>query len=240
MKKVQFIKRVKLLSVALILAIFMTNCEKDNANDFVQEENSQSINWETTDPDVIRSISEEIESSIKSKRLQVEVYRNFRLYVDQNTPRDIINIAKGEIDQVYSVGLKSTTVRRMNNVRSIHLAPTGQTGLFYYNRRIVINDYDTYRRVARGEGNVAFHELVHYYHDVYIPGGFRNRQLTNLYYNARSRNIYPRQAYVMSNVVEYLGVSAEAYFTGTGREPYNRARVNRLDPDLAAYISNNF
>jgi hypothetical protein len=234
-------KKVQLLTVIFTVTIFITSCEKDNTNDFVEEENNQSINWETTNPDIIASINKEIESKVKNNKVQVETYRNFRLQVDNNTPRDVIDLIKKEIDQIYSAsGLKRSTISKMDNVRSIHLAPTGQQGMYYSRNRIVINDYNTFRRVKRNASNVVFHELTHYYHDSHLPGGFGNREVSNNYNNASSGRIYPRGSYVLRNRVEYLGTSAEAYFSGTNRQPYNRATVRRKDSKLASFLDNNF
>jgi hypothetical protein len=234
-------KKIKLLAVIFTATIFITSCEKDNTNESVKEENNQSIYWETTDPDIIASINKEIESKIKNNKIQIETYRNFRLQIDNNTPDDIIDLIKQEIDQVYSAsGLKGSTISKMDDVGSIHLAPTGYRGLYYSGNRVVINDYGTFRRVKRNVSNVVFHELTHYYHDYHLPGGYGNREVTNNYNQALSGNIYPRNPYVLRNKVEYLGTSAEAYFSGTNRQPYDRATVRRKDPNLASFLDNNF
>jgi hypothetical protein len=238
-------KTIKLLSVVFAMGIFMTSCEKDveQVGTATPEPAAQTItdDWETTDPTVINSINNKIEENLKSGKLSTQVYRNFRLQVDGRTPQDIIALIKKEIDQMYVSGLKTSTLSKMDDVRAIYLANTGEdVGLYYYNSLVVINDYATFRRVKQSASGVVPHELTHYYHDRFISGGFGNSTVRSLHASAKSRRAYPASAYVLRNSAEYLATSAEAYFSGTSRDPYNRATVGQKDPNLRNFISTNF
>jgi hypothetical protein len=236
-------KTIKLMAGLLVTAVFAVSC--NNESNPTEETNTQAVsgidNWETTNPEIIASINAEIELKRKTgKTAAVQLYRNFRLETDSQTPADVIALIKGEIDQMYSSGLKTTTLAKMDDVTSIYLASSASRGLYYSNSRVVINDYATYRSVKQSVSGVVPHELTHYYHDRFISGGFNNSAVIAAYNSAKSRRIYPSTAYVLSNNVEYLGTSAEAFFAGTSRDPYNRATVTQKDPQLTAFINANF
>jgi hypothetical protein len=236
-------KTIKLVALLFVAGIFAVSC--NNESNAVEETSTQAVsaidNWETTNPTVIASINAEIELKAKTGKLAAaQVYRNFRLETDSQTPADVIALIKSEIDQMYTSGLKTTTLAKMDDVTSIYLASSASRGLYYSNGRVVINDYATYRSVKQSVSGVVPHELTHYYHDRFISGGFNNSTVISSYNSAKSRRIYPSSAYVLSNNVEYLGTSAEAYFAGTSRDPYNRATVTQKDPQLTAFINANF
>ncbi|WP_445712361.1 hypothetical protein [Flavobacterium sp.] len=233
-------KNLKLLSLALVAALYFTSCENDSNTKPVEQSADLENTWETHDPNLIAKIDAEIDEKIATSKASTTIYRNFRLIVDANTPSDIIALAKQEIDQMYASGMKATTLAKMDNVTGIYLAPTGSRGMYYSNGRVVINDYTTYRRVKQSTSGVVPHELTHYYHDRHLSGGFGNSTVNSLYNNARANRIYPSSAYVLSNRVEYLGTSVEAYFSGTSRPPYNRNYLSQQDPNLRNFINANF
>jgi hypothetical protein len=237
-------KAIKLLSVLFVTGIFMTGCDKNEAVESAAPEvNNQVVSedWETTDLTKITSINNKIEERLKSGKISTQVYRNFRLQVDGQTPSDIIALIKKEIDQMYVSGLKTTTLAKMDDVRAIYLANTGEdVGLYYYNSLVVINDYATFRRVKQSTSGVTPHELTHYYHDRHIPGSFGNSTVRSLHASAKSKRIYPSTAYVLRNQAEYLATSSEAFFSGTSRDPFNRANVSQKDPNLKNFINANF
>ncbi len=234
-------KSVKLLSVLFVTTILMMSCEKDEPANLPQEATNQSIDWETVDPQVINSINSEIDLKLKNGKLKApELYRNFKLQIDSNTPSDVIALIKKEIDQMYSnLELKRTTIAKMDDVPVIYLAPTTSRGL-YYDGRVVINDYDVYRRVKQSVSSVVFHELTHYYHDVHLPNGDNNATVRSLHSSARSKRIYPSSSYVLSNRFEYLATSSEAYYSGTSRPPFDKANLSQKDPGLKTFLNANF
>lgn len=233
-------KNLRLLSLALVAALYFTSCEKDSETPLESQATNPENTWETHDPNLIAKIDAEIDEKIATSKASTTVYRNFRLIVDGNTPSDIIGFAKQEIDQMYASGMKSATIAKMDDVSAIYLAPTASRGMYYSNGRVVINDYTAYRNVKRATVSVVTHELAHYYHDRHLPGGFGNSTVNNLYNNARANRIYPSSAYVLSNRVEYLGTSVEAYFSGTSRPPYDRNYLSQQDPNLRNFINANF
>ena len=236
-------KTIKLVAVLFFAGFFAVSCNNESDSEKKIDEQAVSLveNWETTNPEIIASINAEIElKKVTGKMAAVQLYRNFRLETDSQTPADVIALIKSEIDQMYTSGLKTTTLAKMDDITSIYLASSASRGLYYSNSRVVINDYATYRSVKQSVSGVVPHELTHYYHDRFISGGFNNSTVIASYNSAKSRRIYPSSAYVLSNNVEYLGTSAEAYFAGTSRDPYNRANVTQKDPQLTTFINANF
>ncbi|MDI9310627.1 MAG: hypothetical protein QM535_10455 [Limnohabitans sp.] len=230
---------LKVLTLALISAMFMASCETEKAN-ITPEQEPKATDWETNDAKLISEINSEIQSKVSQSKATISVYRNFKLYVDASTPSDIISLAKGEIDQMYVSGLKSTTLTKMSYVNGIYLAPTTSRGMYYTGGWVVINDYTTYRTVKQSTSSVVEHELTHYYHDKHLPSGFNNTTVASLFTSARNNAIYPLSSYVLSNRNEYLATSSEAYFSGTSRQPYNRTNVTTKDPNLKTFLVNNF
>jgi hypothetical protein len=238
-------KTTNILLSLLAAGLMLTSCEDKQdlkvAAPLDNHDHQSGTVWETTDPSVIKAIDDEISKNQAGGRVAaVQVYRGFRIETNAQTPADILALIKGEIDQMYISGLKSSTLTKMDDVSSIYIAPTGTRGLYYSNGRVVINDYATYRSVKRSTSGVVPHELTHYYHDRHLPSGFNNATVTSNYNNAVSTGIYPSSAYVMRNRFEYLATSAEAYFSGTSRDPFDRATVTRKDPRNASFISTNF
>jgi hypothetical protein len=232
---------IKLLSVLFVATIFVVSCQKDEPVDLPQETTNQSIDWETVDPEIIKSINKEIDLKAKNGLSKApQLYRNFRLEIDSNTPSDVVALIKKEIDQMYSnLELKRSTIAKMDDVPVIYLAPTTSRGM-YYDGRVVINDYNLFRRVKQSKSSVVFHELTHYYHDVHLPNGDNNATVRSLHSSAKSRRIYPSSAYVLSNRFEYLATSSEAYYSGTSRDPFNKANVSQKDPGLKTFLNANF
>jgi hypothetical protein len=240
-------KPIKLLTTLLFVSLFTVSCEKNNEQiETTPVTTNQTVtpaigDWETNDPKVINSINDQIERKLRSSKATSLIYRNFKLMVDNSTPDDIIALIKKEIDQLYTSEFKSTTISKMDNVRGIYLAKTGEdVGLYYSNSLVVINDYSTFRRVKRSTSNVVGHELAHYYHDNHLPNGENNANVRSLHRNAVSKRIYPARDYVLSNRFEYLATSAEAYYFGTSRNPFDKSNVTKKDPNLKTFFTTNF
>ncbi|HVI47912.1 MAG TPA: hypothetical protein VM802_23795 [Chitinophaga sp.] len=167
-------------------------------------------------------------------------YRGFTVNYSGTVPNDVKSLVTGEIDQLLSTSTSSTTKQHMTGAPiNVYNSP-GSGDLFYSNGNVYIVNFSVYRSVHTAPGNVIIHELFHYLHDRWVPGGFNNSTIYNMYVNAYYSGVYPSSAYVMSNQVEYLGVSAEANYTGTNRPPYNASTLASSDPDLKSYLTTNF
>jgi hypothetical protein len=91
----------------------------------------------------------------------------------------------------------------------------------------------------------VLHELAHAYHHRFLPGGFENPRIRAAYDRAQSAGIYARverwlgngkpnrfeQAYAMTSPMEYFAETTEAYFGRNDFYPFDRAELQRHDPD---------
>jgi hypothetical protein len=233
--------------MVLSITLLMVSCKKSNNSFETNEPNIEAsshteADWETTDPEVMRAIMAEVNENRANGRAATETYRNFKLETNSGTPADIIAIVKKEIDTIYLAGLRTATIEKMDNVAVIYLASGKRKGLMYDpgSNTVVINDYESIRTIKKNATSITLHELTHFFHDEYIPGGFSNTTNNNNFMAARQNKIYAADSYVLKNSGEYLATSTEAYFTGTSREPYTKARVTSKDPNTATFIKDNF
>ncbi|PSL43837.1 hypothetical protein CLV51_107148 [Chitinophaga niastensis] len=167
-------------------------------------------------------------------------YRSFTINYSGSVPNDIKALVNGEIDQLYTTGITSTTKSHMTGAPINVYSSPGSGDLFYTNGNVYIVNFATYRSVHTGPGNVIFHELFHYLHDRWVSGGFNNSTIYNLYSNAYYSGVYSPGDYVMTNQAEYLAVSSEANYCNTNRPPYDAATLSSLDPDCRNYLITNF
>lgn len=93
------------------------------------------------------------------------------------------------------------------------------------------------RRPMPPDNPVLLHELLHRYHLLRLPGGFRNAQVLAFYDAARARGDFPAQAYLYKNPVEFFAMLASVTLWGkAARPPYLRATVARDYPAPYAWI----
>ena len=97
--------------------------------------------------------------------------------------------------------------------------------------------------------NFALHELAHAYHDRFLPRGFGNPEIKAAYEKAKAGGKYERverqdsegrkrmdRAYALTDPQEYFAEGTEAYFSRNDFFPYNRAELEKHDPDIAALL----
>ncbi|MBL7728817.1 MAG: hypothetical protein JNM68_14070 [Dinghuibacter sp.] len=238
--------RVSFFMLPLFAGMMLVSCKKDA--EFVEEEaqieQKPGIfegDHTTLTPEREREIAE-FENYRRTGLVLDEVYRGFTINWGANVPADIVTLIKADVDRVFTSGVTSTTITRMQGA-PINVFDGGTSGnLYYTGGQVYITSYSQYRSVQSQTpaGPVIFHELIHYYHDRHITGGFNNTTVNNLYNNAKRKKAYPRTAYVLTNNREYLATSSEGYFPTTFRIPYTPAYVTQQDPDCATYLAANF
>lgn len=91
----------------------------------------------------------------------------------------------------------------------------------------------------------VLHELAHAYHHRFLPNGFENPRIRAAHEQARDSGLYARverwlgngkpnrfeQAYAMTSPMEYFAETTEAYFGRNDFYPFDRAELQRHDPD---------
>jgi hypothetical protein len=96
--------------------------------------------------------------------------------------------------------------------------------------------------------NFALHELAHSFHDRVLS--FGNREIAKAYEHAKTAKIYDNverwfgdgrpntheRAYAMTNDREYFAESTEAFFSRNDFFPFDRAELERHDPEMAAVL----
>ncbi len=91
--------------------------------------------------------------------------------------------------------------------------------------------------------NFALHELAHAYHNLVLPAGFDNAELTTAFERARTSGLYDEverrdaegrsrveRAYAMTNPMEYFAETTEAYFARNDFYPFTRDQLRQHDP----------
>jgi hypothetical protein len=246
-------KRTKIYvnsTLALLLAIVtITSCKKENLSKSpVASEKTVSVTAVEDHLTITPERQKVIDFFNKNKNARGEAsgavaaarYRSFTINYSGSVPNDIKALVNGEIDQLYTTTTTSTTKSHMTGAPINVYSSPGSGDLFYTNGNVYIVNFATYRSVHTGPGNVIFHELFHYLHDQWVPGGFNNSTIYNLYSDAYYAGIYPSSAYVLTNQAEYLAVSSEANYCNTNRPPYNSATLGSLDPNCKSYLTSNF
>lgn len=93
------------------------------------------------------------------------------------------------------------------------------------------------RKPMPPENPVLLHELLHRYHLLRLPGGFRNPQVIAWYDKARGQADFPAHAYLYKNPTEFFAmVTSVALWGRAARPPYDRASVRRDYPEMYAWI----
>jgi hypothetical protein len=84
---------------------------------------------------------------------------------------------------------------------------------------------------------VILHELLHAYHNVIMPQGFKNPGVLLHYDLAKGGNLYPAGAYLMSNEKEFFAVTASVFLYGkVAAEPFTRSNLKQKQPDYYNYL----
>lgn len=82
---------------------------------------------------------------------------------------------------------------------------------------------------------VILHELLHAYHKQVMPQSFGNAGIKRNYDLARSAQLYPAEAYLMSNDREFFAVTASVFLHGNDG-PLTRAKIREKQPDYYKYL----
>lgn len=103
-------------------------------------------------------------------------------------------------------------------------------------------------RWTRAQPWMVLHELAHAYHDQFLPGGFRNRELRRRFEQVQNENLYQsvahvnggeERAYALKDVMEFFAEQSEAFFGKNDFFPFNREELQKYDSathDLVAKL----
>jgi len=92
-------------------------------------------------------------------------------------------------------------------------------------------------RVLNPQAPILLHELLHAYHAHIMPQGFEDRGIQFYYNVATSNQLYPANAYLMTNEKEFFAVTASVFLSGKdNEEPFTRAKLKEKQPEYFKYL----
>lgn len=85
---------------------------------------------------------------------------------------------------------------------------------------------------------VILHELLHAYHAKLMPNGYENAGLNNFYSDAKRKNLFGKDDYVIKNNREFFAVTASIFLAGKDsvHEPQTRAKLREMMPGYYKYL----
>ena len=118
-------------------------------------------------------------------------------------------------------------------------------------RGIEFTNVRTFEAESRRMPNFTLHELAHAYHHRTLPDGFGNAEIKAAFDRAKTSRSYEEverwfgngrpntreRAYAMSSPMEYFAETTEAFFSRNDFFPFNRAELNRHDPDMEQLLT---
>jgi hypothetical protein len=82
---------------------------------------------------------------------------------------------------------------------------------------------------------VILHEMFHSYHAIIMPQGVKNPSILFYYDQAKSKQLYPADAYLMTNVKEFFAVTASVFLSGDDGK-FTRSNLKEKQPDYYNYL----
>jgi hypothetical protein len=85
------------------------------------------------------------------------------------------------------------------------------------------------------ERPVMLHELLHAYHNRAMPQGYKNPGILLHYNRAKEGQLYPAEAYLMTNEREFFAVTGSVFLYGNDG-PISRSMIKEKQPDYYRYL----
>ncbi|MCP1833212.1 MULTISPECIES: hypothetical protein [Bradyrhizobium] len=85
---------------------------------------------------------------------------------------------------------------------------------------------------------VLLHEFLHAYHARLMPNGFENKGIKGFLSQAKSKELFAKEAYALKNQQEFFAVTASIFLAGkdSEHEPYTRATLKEKMPDYYKFL----
>jgi len=166
-------------------------------------------------------------------------YRGFALNVRNlagKANRDaVLASVQDQLMLADTVGLDSAKASFLRAIPIVILAATG--GSARYADSVVLAPAMLYAK----EKPVLLHELMHAYHGLRLPDGFRNSTIEALFDQARTSGRFPVGSYMLSNRSEYFAMMTSVYLHGSAaRDPFTRDSIRLKQPDMYAWLTREF
>jgi hypothetical protein len=89
---------------------------------------------------------------------------------------------------------------------------------------------------------VMLHEFLHVFHARLMPNGFENKGIKDYYAEAKRKDLYGKETYVIKNNREFFAVTASIFLAGkdSAHEPFTREKLKQMQPDYYGYLAGVF
>jgi len=91
-------------------------------------------------------------------------------------------------------------------------------------------------RMLSQERPSLLHEMLHAYHAKILPEGFSNPWILYYYKEAKSKEFYPADAYLMTNEKEFFAVTASVFLSGKADGGVTQSDIKQNQPDYFKYL----
>jgi hypothetical protein len=92
-------------------------------------------------------------------------------------------------------------------------------------------------RVPDPQAPILLHEFLHAYHANILPQGVKNSAVLFYHNVATSKQLYPADAYLMTNEKEFFAVTASVFLYGrANQEPFTRSNLKQKQPEYYQYL----
>jgi hypothetical protein len=85
---------------------------------------------------------------------------------------------------------------------------------------------------------VMLHEFLHAFHAQIMPQGFQNEGVLFHFNQAKGKQLYPADKYLMKNEREFFAVTASIFLYGkdAAHDPFTRSNLKEKQPDYYKYL----
>ncbi|WP_213774108.1 hypothetical protein [Bradyrhizobium sp. dw_78] len=85
---------------------------------------------------------------------------------------------------------------------------------------------------------IVLHEFLHAYHARLMPNGFDNLGIKGFYAYAKSKDLFPKDTYALTNPKEFFAVTASIFLAGQDsvHDPKTRDNLKEKMPDYYKYL----
>jgi hypothetical protein len=83
---------------------------------------------------------------------------------------------------------------------------------------------------------IILHEMFHAYHAKIMPHGVKNPSILYYYNQAKSKQLYPADAYLMTNEREFFAVTASVLLSGKADDGATPSGIKEKQPDYFNYL----
>jgi hypothetical protein len=85
---------------------------------------------------------------------------------------------------------------------------------------------------------VILHEFLHAFHAKLMPNGVENKGIKDFFSQAKAKDMFGKDAYVVKNQKEFFAVTASIFLAGkdSAHEPVTRANLRDKMPDYYKYL----